>query len=83
MGQVLHGSATTTETVRRAIQNSQASIRSLARRSENTCGSNPGRTHHSYKEIFVILEGDIEVIVDGEMNRVGKGNIVIIPPNTW
>lgn len=31
MGQVLHGSATTTETVRRAIQNSQASIRSLAR----------------------------------------------------
>ena len=31
MGQILHGSATTTETVRRAIQNSQASIRSLAR----------------------------------------------------
>lgn len=31
MGQVLHGSATTTETVRRAIQNSQASIRTLAK----------------------------------------------------
>lgn len=31
MGQILHGSATTTEAVRRAIQNSQASIRSLAR----------------------------------------------------
>src|SRR5258708_5410780 len=30
MGQLLHGSATTTETVRRAIQNSQASIRILA-----------------------------------------------------
>ena len=30
MGQVLHGRATTTEAVRRAIQNSQASIRSLA-----------------------------------------------------
>lgn len=30
MGQVLHGRATTTETVRRAIQSSQASIRSLA-----------------------------------------------------
>ena len=29
-GKVLHGSATTTETVRRAIQNSQASIRTLA-----------------------------------------------------
>jgi transposase InsO family protein len=32
MGQVLHGSATTTETVRRAIQHSQASLRSLAKR---------------------------------------------------
>src|ERR1700739_1604408 len=32
MGQVLHGSATTTEAVRRAIQNSQASLRELAAR---------------------------------------------------
>ena len=32
MGQVLHGSATRTEAVRRAIQNSQASVRALARR---------------------------------------------------
>lgn len=32
MGQVLHGSATTTETVRRAIQDSQKSLRVLARR---------------------------------------------------
>jgi transposase InsO family protein len=32
MGQVLHGSATTTEAVRRAIQRSQESLRTLARR---------------------------------------------------
>src|ERR1700758_2596606 len=32
MGQVLHGSATTTEAVRRAIQHSQESMRALARR---------------------------------------------------
>jgi transposase InsO family protein len=32
MGQVLHGSATTTEAVRRAIQNSQESLRALATR---------------------------------------------------
>ncbi|HEX8684661.1 MAG TPA: IS481 family transposase, partial [Ardenticatenaceae bacterium] len=32
MGQVLHGSATTTEAVRRTIQNSEASIRTLAER---------------------------------------------------
>ena len=32
MGQVLHGSATTTEAIRRAIQHSQASLRTLAKR---------------------------------------------------
>jgi transposase len=32
MGQILHGSATTTEAVRRAIQHSQESLRTLARR---------------------------------------------------
>ena len=32
MGQVLHGSATTTAAIRRAIQNSQESLRTLARR---------------------------------------------------
>src|SRR6476620_6796987 len=32
MGQVLHGSATTTEVVRRAIQHSQESLRALSKR---------------------------------------------------
>ncbi len=32
MGQVLHGSATTTEAARRAIQNSQESLRALSKR---------------------------------------------------
>ena len=32
MGQVLHGSATTTEAIRRAIQNSEESLRVLAKR---------------------------------------------------
>src|SRR6201995_2976158 len=32
MGQILHGCATTTEAVRRAIQNSEESLRALARR---------------------------------------------------
>ena len=31
MGQVLHGSATTTEEVRRAIQHSQASLRAMSK----------------------------------------------------
>src|SRR3954447_19165283 len=32
MGQVLHGGATTTEAIRRAIQNSQESLRALSKR---------------------------------------------------
>jgi transposase-like protein len=32
MGQILHGCATTTEAIRRAIQHSQESLRALARR---------------------------------------------------
>ncbi|MGO7205680.1 IS481 family transposase, partial [Rhizobium ruizarguesonis] len=32
MGQLLHGSATTTEAVRRAIQHSQESLRALSKR---------------------------------------------------
>ena len=36
MGQVLHGSATTTEAIGRAIQHSQESLRALA----NKCGEN-------------------------------------------
>ena len=47
MGQVLHGSATTTEAVRRAIQHSQASLRTLAKRygiDQKTVAKWKGRT---------------------------------------
>ena len=40
MGQVLHGSATTTEAIRRAIQHSQESLRTLAGRYGGTCFEN-------------------------------------------
>jgi hypothetical protein len=47
MGQVLHGSATTTEAVRRAIQHSQASLRALTKRyriNQKTVAKWKGRT---------------------------------------
>jgi transposase len=47
MGQVLHGSATTTEAVRRAIQHSQESLRTLAKRygvNQKTVAKWKGRT---------------------------------------
>jgi len=49
MGQVLHGCATTTEAVRRAIQNSQESLRALAKR----YGINPKTVAKWKKRVFV------------------------------
>lgn len=51
MGQVLHGSATTTEAIRRAIQNSQASIRSLAKQ----YGINP-KTVAKWKQRAIVQD---------------------------
>lgn len=49
--------------------------------------SAPGRGadkhRHPYEETFVILTGDIEVIVDGEVRMVSSGTIVVIPANAW
>ncbi|HSP88530.1 MAG TPA: cupin domain-containing protein [Ignavibacteriaceae bacterium] len=38
---------------------------------------------HPYEETFIILEGQIEVIVNGENKIIDEGNIVIIPSKTW
>ena len=51
MGQILHGSATTTETTRRAIQNSQESLRALAKRH----GVNP-KTVAKWKKRDTVLD---------------------------
>src|SRR5216110_3979147 len=49
VGQVLHGSATTTEAIRRAIQRSQESLRTLAKRH----GINPKTVAKWRKRSFV------------------------------
>jgi quercetin dioxygenase-like cupin family protein len=46
-------------------------------------GTGADKHRHPYEEVFIILKGVIEVIVDGEMQMIESGNIVIIPPNTW
>lgn len=46
-------------------------------------GNGADKHRHPYEEIFVILGGDIEVIVDGELRMIGSGNIFVTPPNTW
>jgi quercetin dioxygenase-like cupin family protein len=46
-------------------------------------GKGPDKHRHSYEETFIILEGEIEIIADGETQTIGSGKIVIIPANTW
>ena len=46
-------------------------------------GHGPNKHRHPYEETFIILDGDIEAIVDGEVHTVGGGNIALIPAGTW
>jgi quercetin dioxygenase-like cupin family protein len=46
-------------------------------------GQGADKHRHPYDETFIILEGEIETIIDGKMQMVKGGNIVVIPANTW
>ena len=71
MGQVLHGSATTTEAIRRAIQHSQESLRALAKR----YGINPKTVAKWKKRTSVAdLPTGPKEPVDGPVSRGGGGH---------
>ena len=42
----------------------------------------PPHLHHSYKEAFLILEGEMEFMVNGEIRIVKAGESIDIPPKT-
>lgn len=46
-------------------------------------GQGADKHRHPYTEVFVILEGDIEVISGGKLQRLGGGTIAVVPANTW
>jgi quercetin dioxygenase-like cupin family protein len=46
-------------------------------------GKGADKHRHPYEETFIVLEGKIEAIVDGNTMIIDGGNIMIIPPNTW
>jgi quercetin dioxygenase-like cupin family protein len=46
-------------------------------------GKGPQKHRHPYEETFVILEGEIEAIVNGETKTLCENNIVIIPAGAW
>jgi len=42
----------------------------------------PPHMHNNYKESFLIVEGEMEFIVNGEIQKVRAGESVDLPPNT-
>ena len=72
MGQVLHGSATTTEAIRRAIQHSQESLRALAKRygiNQKTVAKWKTRT-----SVADLPTGPKRAAIDGALRRGGGGH---------
>lgn len=43
----------------------------------------PRKHRHPYEETFIILEGEIEAIVDGEAKILRENHIAIIPAGIW
>ncbi|WP_166876523.1 cupin domain-containing protein [Salinibacterium sp. ZJ450] len=46
-------------------------------------GKGASKHRHPYIETFVVIEGEIEAIVGGEMHMLHGGTIAMIPANTW
>ena len=42
----------------------------------------PPHMHHSFKESFLIVEGEMEFFVNGEVKTLKAGESIDIPPNT-
>jgi quercetin dioxygenase-like cupin family protein len=49
----------------------------------NRPGEGADKHRHPYDETFVILDGRIEVIVDGELRMLGAGTIAVVPAGAW
>jgi quercetin dioxygenase-like cupin family protein len=45
-------------------------------------GRGVNKHRHPYEEIFIILKGDVEVIIDDEKKTLDSG-IIVIPAGTW
>ena len=43
----------------------------------------PKKHRHPYEEIFILLEGEIQAIVDDRLVTLQGGQIAIIPAHTW
>lgn len=46
-------------------------------------GKGPRTHRHPYEETFILLEGEIEAIVDGEATTLRANHIAVIPAGAW
>lgn len=42
----------------------------------------PPHLHHAYEESFLVVEGEMEFMVNGEARRVKAGEFIDVPPRT-
>jgi quercetin dioxygenase-like cupin family protein len=49
----------------------------------NRPGDGADKHRHPYDETFVVLVGDIEVIVDDEPRMLAAGTIAVVPAGAW
>jgi quercetin dioxygenase-like cupin family protein len=46
-------------------------------------GKGARKHRHPYVETFVIIDGEIDVTVDGETERMSSGTVAMIPAGAW
>jgi len=46
-------------------------------------GEGPSKHCHPYEETFIILEGEIELLIDGMSQKAGGRKIAVIPAGVW
>ena len=49
---------------------------------EFDAGSTIHEHHHEQEEVWNVIEGELEVTVDGVAQVAGPGMVAIVPPNT-
>jgi quercetin dioxygenase-like cupin family protein len=46
-------------------------------------GRGVNRHRHPYQETLIILEGEIEMVVDGHTQLIKDDNAIVVPAKTW
>jgi mannose-6-phosphate isomerase-like protein (cupin superfamily) len=59
------------------------SAQSLAEASLAAGQSTQRHYHAASEEIYVVLEGEGDLEIDGEQRRIGVGDAALIPPGAW